>query len=108
MKKKKIKLVDAVTDPWMRRFINGMCDFFGVPATSVECHGINDRLMFSWAMLNMAKVVNEYPDLLYSLRIYEPDEAVEIFARTIYEKTGKLTIPAIPLQTGSAVLHDHP
>ena len=97
MDDKKIKLVDAASDPWMRRFVDCICDFFGVPASSIECNGINDRLMFSWAMLSLAKAVKDYSELLKNLRRHEPDIAAELFARAIYDDTGKLAIPALPI-----------
>jgi len=99
--KKNKKISSATSDPWMRRFVNGVCDVFGVPASTAECSNSSDRLLFSWAMLHMAQAINANSELLNELQDSDPSDASEAFVRRIYDETGELVIPCIPHQASS-------
>ena len=86
----------------MRKFVNGVCDAFGVPASSLECSNASDRVLFSWAMLHTAKSIKAYPDLLDELSMLEPSQASDEFVRRVYDMTGEFVIPCIPTQTGTS------
>jgi len=90
------KLWADPSNPWMRRFMNGVCDIFGLPASGAECANASDRMMFSWAMLHMARAIKDYPELLDELQEAEPVPASEEFVRRVYDMTGELIIPCIP------------
>lgn len=86
-------------DLWVHRFIQAICDNYGVPASILECDTSADSKLLAWSMLHIAQALTEEPEWLEIRR--NPDKAdpvktAEVFIRAFYSKHGEDVIPPIP------------
>jgi hypothetical protein len=74
----------------------GICDIFGMPASSVECSNSKDRLMLAWSILHMTQVMVRHPDMFNDVKLLDPEQAADKFVRDFYDLTGEMVIPQMP------------
>jgi len=85
-------------NPWMFKFISGICDYYGMPSTSGECSSQRERLMYAWAVASVISALGTYKVLwisgfeTYNLKLLIPN-----FIESYRELTGREVIP--PLDT---------
>ena len=84
-------------DPWTMELVRQICDIFGMPTTSLECETARERIMFAWSMLHIARSLGQYKDVLELLDDLSPADAAEGLARHLYDSTGELLIPCMPI-----------
>ncbi len=79
---------------WFYRFVTGLCDYYGYPATRAECYTKSDRLMYAWAVMNIVKSLKEYEVLwIGGVDKFDVSLLVESFAEAVYDLSGENIIP---------------
>ena len=88
-------------DPWKRKFMYGICDVFGMPASSVECGSRSERVMLAWSVLHMTQAMVKHRDIFDEVKGLDPTLAADEFVKSFYDKTGRMVIPQMPISSSS-------
>lgn len=80
-------------NPWMFKFVSGICDYYGMPSTSEECSSKRERMMYAWAVSSVIGALSKYRVLwLSGFEDYELSSLIPSFIDSYRELTGKEVI----------------
>jgi len=91
---------------WFRHFFFEILEMYGYPVSSMECETQQEKIMFSWAMLNLTSALTKERGLWYTLfDIDDPVMTADFFCRTYFERRKKHAIP--PMSTDGPLFIPH-
>ena len=76
-------------NPWMFKFVAGICDYYGMPCTSEECSSKRCRMMYAWAVASTISALDRYRVLWISgFESFDLSTLVPSFIDSYRELTG--------------------
>lgn len=76
-------------NPWMFKFVSGICDYYGMPCTSEECSSKRERMMYAWAVSSVIGALSKYRILwLSGFEKYDLEILIPSFIESYRELAG--------------------
>jgi len=86
---------------WFREFFFEIIEMYGYPISITGCISQKEKIMFSWAILNVTSALRKERGLWCTLfDVDDPIMTADFFCRTFYERRKMHVIPAMPTSPG--------
>ena len=81
-------------DIWVRKFVNALCDLYGLPCSSRGLQSATERFMYAFALISITTSMRRMDTTWRGMHSkVEPGDAAWEFARRFHEKYGTMVIP---------------